>query len=55
MAKDTVKLNDKITLKRSKELAAQYSQLRLVKLDVWKDLREKQRLIRERLHDGKTS
>lgn len=51
MAKDTIKLN--MTLKRSKELAAQYSQLKVVKIDVWKDLREKQRLIKERLHDGK--
>lgn len=51
--KTKIELN--MTLKRSKELAKQYSHLPVVKLEVWKDLREKQKLIKERLHDGKGS
>lgn len=51
MSKITVEqLN--LSLVRSKELAKDYSKWPVVKLEIWKDLRNKQAAIKERLHEN---
>lgn len=47
MAKSTIEL--KMSLKKSKELAKRYSQFPVVKLQVWKELREKQEVIKKEM------
>jgi len=53
VSKDTIKLKDlNVALTTSKKLAKDYSKFPVVKLQVWRDLREKQKLIKERLHEN---